>query len=129
MTALDKIRLTGLLRRSPAPRGFSMCRPARPARIGAAANPERQESAPPHKIRPRGRCEHGGEDVRTKRILGRPRALRLTCAATIAAAAIPVSGALAARHSAPRAGHASGAAGAVTVTRDSAGIPHIVAGN
>ncbi len=64
-----------------------------------------------------------------RRSRGRRTAIRLAiCAATAAAAAIPATGALAAGHSA-RTRQRTGTTGAVTVTRDSAGIPHIVARN
>ena len=65
-----------------------------------------------------------------RRSLSRRTALRLTaCAATVAAAALPAGAALAAGHGQKARQHTTGGAGAVTITRDAAGIPHIVARN
>jgi acyl-homoserine-lactone acylase len=65
-----------------------------------------------------------------KRSMSGRAALRLSaCAATVAACAISAGGALAASRTTGARAKTGDGAGAVTVTRDSAGIPHIVARN
>src|ERR1700761_6894567 len=139
MTVLDKIRLTGLLRKSPASAGlfYARGRAGEPAGLGSlpgftVLGPTTRRAAirrAPYDPRPRDRANLR-RTLRMRPSLGRRAALCLTaCAATVAAAAIPAGTAFAASHATNARSHGTSNGGAVTVTRDTAGIPHIVARN